>query len=238
MSRSNETRTLQAHLSERSMNWHNTVTKYRRIIEDALLKKDVSILQQNFPIVSFVEDWFFDMMQDSPLIAKFHLASLFSSCVNLAVEQGLPRALAHGIKDDFFDSLAREQRPSSIAKLTMNYIERLICELRILCRRKYSYLIISATTFIYQNLYQNIRPHDVAEYLKKDRTYLAKKFKEETGLTLTEYIRRAKISRSQYLISQHTYSLYEIAELLGYPNYAQFLRDYRKETSSTPGESA
>ena len=240
MSESTESLTMQSHISQRSMDWHYAVTGYRRYFEDAVLKQDLSLLPtakgQEIPTSDFLSDWFLSVTEESLMTAKFHMVSIISSCTDLAVTQGLPRALAHGIKDDFFAALAREKQPAALVQLTNQYVEKLVKELRTLCRQRYSHMVLNATTFIYQNLYQNIHPHDVADFLQKDRTYLAKKFREETGLTLSEYIRRAKIDRARHLISQHLYSLTEISELLGYPSYAQFHRNFKKVTGAAPGE--
>ena len=225
----------QAHMTERSMHWHDAVTAYRRAFEDAVLTRDASFSSGQLPRISAVSDLFGSPSMDLTVL-KFHLVTVCSSCTDLAVAQGLPRALAHGIKDTFFQALAREQRPEHLAALTDRYIQELIAKLQEHCRRRCSHTVLMATTFIYQNLYRNIHPRDVAVYLKKDRTYLAKRFREETGLTLSAYIRRAKIDRAKQLIAQHLYSLTEISEMLGYSGYAQFYRDFRKETGTAPGE--
>lgn len=236
MSSFSETIALQSHISERSMDWHDTMARYRRVFEDAILKQDPSCFHDNLTDSSLAADWFLSISEDSALIAKFHIASMVSFCADLAVAQGLPRALAHSIKDDCFYSLAHSSHPDGLIFLTEKYVARLITELQDHCHHQYSHLVLMATTFIYQNLYQNIHPRDVAAYLKKDRTYVAKKFHEETGMTLTNYIRKAKVTRARYLISQHVYSLAEISEMLGYPNYAQFHRHFHRETGCAPTE--
>lgn len=226
---------VQAHMTERSMSWHNAVTACRRTFEDAILTRDTSFSLEQLPHTPMITDLFSPESCD-PMILKLHLASIFSSCTDIAVAQGLPRALAHGIKDVCFQSLTHENRIEEIPRLVDHCMQELIQALQEHCKNQYSHTVLMATTFIYQNLYQNIHPADVSAYLQKERTYLSKRFRQETGLTLSAYIRRAKITRARQLISQHLYTLTEISGMLGYSDYSSFYRDFRRETGISPGE--
>lgn len=90
MSSFSETIALQSHISERSMDWHDTMARYRRFFEDAILRRDLSFFHDNLPDSSPAADWFLSLSEDSALIAKFHLASMVSFCTDLSVDRVFP----------------------------------------------------------------------------------------------------------------------------------------------------
>ena len=79
---------------------------------------------------------------------------------------------------------------------------------------------------------QPITPGKIAQLISVERTYLSKRFHEETGQTMQDYIHSIKIEMAETLIAERNYTLTEIADLLGYSSYTQFSRVYRKYRDS------
>ena len=65
---------------------------------------------------------------------------------------------------------------------------------------------------------------------------LSKKFKERTGLTVTQYINRERIRRAQILLKNPANSLWQIAEVTGFANVNYLIRVFKKVTGTTIGE--
>jgi len=66
--------------------------------------------------------------------------------------------------------------------------------------------------------------------------YLSTVFKEETGKTLTEYIRNKRIKHAQYLLSTTNLQIQTIALHCGIMDVQYFSKTFKKQTGKTPKE--
>ena len=66
--------------------------------------------------------------------------------------------------------------------------------------------------------------------------YLTEKFKKETGQSVSQYIRAARIARAKVLLTSTSLSVREIAERLAFntPNY--FIQSFRALEGLTPAQ--
>ena len=63
-----------------------------------------------------------------------------------------------------------------------------------------------------------------------------KKFKEQTKMTVTQYINEKRVAYAATLLKQSKYSLEEVAELAGFSNANYLLRVFKKSTGKTIGQ--
>ncbi len=68
------------------------------------------------------------------------------------------------------------------------------------------------------------------------QAYLCALFKEQTGETLIEYLTKVRIEHAKTLLADIRYKLYDVGELVGYPNPSYFARQFKKMTGLTPSE--
>lgn len=64
----------------------------------------------------------------------------------------------------------------------------------------------------------------------------SKKFKEQTGMTLVQYLNEKRIERAKILLKQQKYSLWQIADMTGFSNTNYLLRVFKKVTGKTISE--
>lgn len=67
-------------------------------------------------------------------------------------------------------------------------------------------------------------------------SYLSAMYHKTTGMTLSQYIHQARISRSIYLFLNTTRSIAQIAADVGFRDANYFSRIFRKRTGMTPTE--
>ena len=73
-----------------------------------------------------------------------------------------------------------------------------------------------------------------AQYLGINKSYLSSLFKEETGVTFSQWLNRVRIERSQKLLKHHDHSLADIAWEVGYSSQPYFTAMFKKHTGLTP----
>ncbi|WP_256146664.1 helix-turn-helix domain-containing protein [Bacillus thuringiensis] len=64
--------------------------------------------------------------------------------------------------------------------------------------------------------------------------YLSTLFKNEVGMTLSEYIHREKVAEAKKLLTLTNYSLLEISTFLNFNNQSYFTKIFKKYTEVTP----
>jgi AraC-like DNA-binding protein len=69
-----------------------------------------------------------------------------------------------------------------------------------------------------------------------DEYYLARKFKKEIGITVSQYIKKQRVERAKILLRSTTKSILEIGDELGFANSSHFADAFRSLTDMAPSE--
>lgn len=165
----------------------------------------------------------------------------------LAIVTNLCRAVAgYGVDMEFSFSLSDyyfniiETAPDESRLLCT--VEEILLHYQELALREpigsYSLPVIRSIRHIRQHLYDRCRPSDVAGALHLHPNYLSGLFHRETGLTISQYIKKEKLSEAKYLLLHDTYSILEISELLGYDSPSYFSSDFKKHYGLSPRQYA
>lgn len=86
------------------------------------------------------------------------------------------------------------------------------------------------------NIENNISITTISEALFLTKNYIGDIFKQETGMTIGEYIIMLKIARAKKLIVDGDFKSYEIAQKLGYKDTEYFSKVFKKHTGLSPME--
>lgn len=76
----------------------------------------------------------------------------------------------------------------------------------------------------------------MAEEVFLTPTYLSSLFKQDTGLTINQYLTKLRIECAKSLLLDTKYKLYQIADMVGYEDAAYFARIFKNQTGMTPSE--
>lgn len=88
--------------------------------------------------------------------------------------------------------------------------------------------------YINDNLRSEINSKLISKKFSYNESYLCRKFKEKTGLSITDYINICRIEYSQKLIYETSLSFSQIAENCGYCNVAYYSTLFKRYTGMTP----
>ena len=146
--------------------------------------------------------------------------------------------------DDAFsysDSYIREcellSSPNDITNLqyrmVLDYTERVE---RLQFGKQPSKLTIDVANYIRHHLSEAITAERIADELYLSRPYLSRKFKEETGETLTDFILKEKTEEAKRLLRYSDKSVTAISSYLGFSSPSHFSRVFKKYAERTPQE--
>ena len=92
----------------------------------------------------------------------------------------------------------------------------------------------SAVAYIEQNYHRSINIAEISEVCKISRSYLTRKFKEEIGVSVHDYVTNLRILKATQLLGEK--SVAETAFLLGFCDSSHFISVFKKVFGMTPTE--
>lgn len=97
-------------------------------------------------------------------------------------------------------------------------------------------MIKQTADYILLNLGHPIALSQIAESIGTNPSYLSRKFKQETGMTITDYINFRRISvAKQYLVTPKL-AITDIALMSGFNDLNYFIRVFKKVVGETPSQ--
>ena len=88
--------------------------------------------------------------------------------------------------------------------------------------------------YIEEHYMNEIKLADLALVAHVTPSYLSTKFKKETGISFTEYLVRHRIRKAKKLIKSGNSSFKEVADAVGYHDYVQFSKMFKKYAGVAP----
>ena len=84
----------------------------------------------------------------------------------------------------------------------------------------------------------NLSLEDLSSYVQVSKAHLSAQFKKETEMTFREYLTRIRVDEAKKILLNTNLKVYEVSELVGYPNVEHFSRIFKKVTNMTPNRFA
>lgn len=93
-----------------------------------------------------------------------------------------------------------------------------------------------ATQYIRKNIGETLSVTAIAEYVNLTPEHLTRLLKKSTGYSLKEYLTHERLEAAKMLLSTTTLSVTSIASHVGYDNYNNFTKIFKKYEDCTPSE--
>ena len=152
-----------------------------------------------------------------------------------AMEGGLSPELAYPLGDSYIQT-AEDCRDSgelnSLAHAMYHDFIYRVHQLR--ANPHCSHAIQKCCDYIELSLDRKIHAKDLAALVGYTEYYLTEKFKNETGLSVSDYVRNAKINRAKMLLQSTDLSVSEIAERVAFNSATYLIRVFKELEGCTP----
>jgi two-component system response regulator YesN len=102
--------------------------------------------------------------------------------------------------------------------------------------KKFKSIVTFAMQYVEENYSKGISLNDAAKALYVTPSYLSRIFKEETGENFVSYINEYRIKKAKSLLADPAFTVYQIAEKVGYHDYRYFNINFKKYTGYTAKE--
>lgn len=94
--------------------------------------------------------------------------------------------------------------------------------------------VANAISYIHANFRNNFSGEDLAKHCTLSQSYLRSKFLKQTGMTITEYRDKLRISAARELLLSDYFTITEIANELGYCDIYHFSKAFKKHFGTSP----
>lgn len=186
-----------------------------------------------------------DQINPSPLIAdhlnetplqtmKTMVATIIIIASKTARESGLPIALSYKINTFYLQEINKTTDLNTLNQLKISALINLTNRVSDLKRTKTSQTVNEVTFYVIKNLYQNPSVQDICQALHFNPSYLARLFKKEMKMTISEFIMQEKIKEAKHLLETTNHSILEICSLLHFTDQSHFTKNFKKFTQKTP----
>ncbi len=164
--------------------------------------------------------------------------SMICSCTFLtraAIQAGVPDEEAFALSDASIQHLESLDVERMVLAYETTMLLQFIGLVKMRQDKNYSTPVRKAMHYIASNLEKPFQLAPVAEYAKVHPNYLSRRFKQETGSTLSSYAAVRKIHEATYFVQHTDYSMAEIAVLYGFSSQSHFSSTFKKVLFISPG---
>ena len=97
-------------------------------------------------------------------------------------------------------------------------------------------IVTKINKVIQAHLYEKLTPTDISNQLQMNCSYLCRYFKQNTGMTITEYINKVKIAECMRLLESTELPISQIYTQLGFSSQSYMQKVFKKIAGVTPLE--
>ena len=175
-------------------------------------------------------------LSDDPVRnVKYHLTITIALIARFCIEKGLPTETSYTISDIFINKLdvATDllQLEDIHREVFIEYAKRMQ---KVNSGNAYSKHVLMCLDIIYDNIYNGVRVQEIADRLGLTPQYLSKLFKQEVGVTISEYIMSRRIQAAENMLKFSEYTPLDIGNYLNFSSHSHFIACFRKHTGLTP----
>ena len=166
---------------------------------------------------------------------KYHFVVTAAMLARFCAEGGMPVNEAFALSDHYIQKMDRSGNLAEVVllhdQMALDYTGRMRSLKKLAASSKQ---VTETIDYIYAHLGERITVDELAKAINISPTYLSRIFKQEVGVSVSEYIRQRKIDAAKNLLCYSRYELADIANMLSYSSQSHFIQQFRAAVGMTP----
>ncbi len=207
---------------------------YEANLMRAIAKGDKTKANQFVQLMMHLES-FFDRVPSNPVRSSKNIAFVFNTLCRIAAGKS-------GIHPVYLDHISKRFAILIERTITLYQLKKLFtvmsndyCDLvTTVSTGHYSPMVKNAVDFILLNLGSPLTLKTIADQIHANPSHLSRKFKQETDMTLTDFINLKRIEEAELYLQRGTSSVTEIAFMVGFNDLNYFSKVFKKLRLMTP----
>lgn len=175
------------------------------------------------------------LSRDAITNIRYHFVVTVAMVTRHCVEAGMELEQAYRLSDFYILKMDACTDISAIAELHNSMALDFTGKMLLLQRNAaISKPIVLCTEYVYRHINERITVKDLAGHTGLSLSYLSRLFKQELGISISDYIREKKIEKAQNLLKYSDYSVIKIANYLSFSSQSHFIQIFEKLVGMTP----
>jgi AraC-like DNA-binding protein len=155
-------------------------------------------------------------------------------CVMCAREGGLPLERCLMLASKFAEKSLRIDQSEDLLEFVRRLHREFAKEVQHYKINDRDYTIAQCRNYIYSNIHAKIDLRELSAVCGYSLNGLQHYFRKKMGITLTQYIRKEKIRKAQFLLRHTDDSCATISQKLSFCSQSYFIDQFKRETGITP----
>lgn len=164
---------------------------------------------------------------------KIKFISLTTLLTRLTIDEGVPLDSAFSLSDSLIQHLPNIRSSQECLKY-IKYASYEFIDLIHNTSKQCSSLMNQCIRYIDTHLYEKITLLDLEEATDHSSVYISSRFKQELGVTFSQYLLNKKIEEAKHLLLFTDHSFQEISTLLNFTSQSHFTQRFKQVTGQTP----
>jgi two-component system, response regulator YesN len=208
------------------------------------IKEEKNILQcitslQRDLLTNCINDIFEKIQQYQPGLSstKMILITLINIANKIIRDSGIDNTRIFGDINDPYEYLNQFGTIADVKNWMMMIYERIMNTLELFCLNpQFEGVTRKAIEYIYKNYHLDLSLNDIAACVGVNSSYLSRKFKQDCGKGVIEYLNTLRIEQAKLLMENGSLKVKEIADQVGFNNYNYFFKVFKDSQGMTPLE--
>lgn len=202
----------------------------------AVSSGDIDTVRQNCEQQRFTDTEGVGVLSRDPVTnLKYHFVITTALITRACVAAGMEMEQAYRLSDFYILKLDSIHNTEDISILHNRMVLDFTGKMRLLQNNNGTSKPVSeCIEYIYVHIKERITINDLAEHTGFSASYLSHLFKDEVGISISDYIREKKVEKAQNLLKFCDYSLIEIANYLSFSSQSHFIQVFQNQVGITP----
>lgn len=153
----------------------------------------------------------------------------------VAIQAGLLDMVAYDIRDEFVKEFDNAVSLPDLYDLVHGMAHSYAVKMKYIIReKKYSPRLVKMMTYIEEHLTEKIELAQLADHVNLSRTYASAIFKEELGITISEFILKERMLEAKRMLRDTDLTVAVIADRLAFCSQSYFTKNFTENEGMTP----
>ena len=154
-----------------------------------------------------------------------------------AILGGVSPEGGYSIADYYFQRVEACQSVGNVQNCCFEILRTVLQRVQMCKQRQYhSDMVSGCMDYVETHLFEKINLEQMAKELGYASYYLSKRFKEETGTSVNDYIKEEKINKAKLLFTRGDLTVNEVSERLSFSSPSYFSTVFKQYTGMLPSE--
>ncbi len=166
---------------------------------------------------------------------KYHFVITVAMITRYCIEGGLEPEQAYRLSDFYILKLEGCTTPEQIGNLHTSMAKDFTGKMAALKQETvFSKPVVLCMNYIYAHIKERITVTDLADFTGLSPNYLSRVFKQNLGVSISDYIREKKIEKATHLLRYSNESIVDIANYLSFSSQSHFIQTFESFMGITP----